>query len=116
MAKLEITNVAVRKQSGKVGKTLAFADITINKCLVIKGLKVIKGSNGPFVGYPSQKGPSSDDKKQEYFDTVYPIDRETREYIQEEVLKAYSEGKESASTEKKENKETPKDDQDAFFR
>lgn len=39
------------------GHTLAYADITIDSCLVLKGLRVVEGAGGGlFVAFPTQRG------------------------------------------------------------
>ena len=75
-------------------KLLSFANITIDNELVISGLKVMDSVNGYFVAMPSRKNSKDNDGSQDYkayIDTVYPITKEARTYIQDTVLKAYHE-------------------------
>jgi stage V sporulation protein G len=65
----------------------AFADITINDVIVVKGLRVVEGKKGLFVSMPQTQ---SKDKK--WFDTIYPLTQDVRQQIQEEVLSAYNAG------------------------
>jgi len=68
-----------------LGKCVAFCDICIADAIVVKGLKIINGNNGLFVGMPSSKG--KDDK---YYDTVYPKTKEIREELEQIVLAEYN--------------------------
>ena len=55
-----------RINKGEWGKVKAFFDLRTEEGLVVKGFKVVEGSNGPFVGFPSRKNNDG-----EYNDTVY---------------------------------------------
>jgi stage V sporulation protein G len=71
--------------SGLGGRTLAYADVTIDACLVVKGLRIVEGANGGlFVAFPSQRG-----RNGRYYDLVIPLDAETREYIRRTVIDAF---------------------------
>jgi stage V sporulation protein G len=70
---------------GLGGHTRAYADITIDACLLIKGLRVVEGAGGGlFVAYPAQRGRGS-----RYYDLVVPLDAETRECIRAAVIEAF---------------------------
>jgi len=83
MNELEITVDRIHKMENK-GGLKAFVDIKINDALIVKGLKVLDGRTGLFVGMPSEKG--KDDK---YYDNVIPLSKELREMISKEVLNAF---------------------------
>ena len=68
------------------GKALAFADLTMDDCLVINGARVIDGPHGLFVAMPSRKREDG-----AYADIVHPITTELRNHITEVVLAAYQE-------------------------
>ena len=68
-------------RKGSWGKLTAFFDVVTDEGFIIKGFKLVNGINGPFVGFPSQKG--NDD---EYYDTVW-ITEESRETIREQLNK-----------------------------
>ena len=68
-------------RKGSWGKLTAFFDVATDEGFIIKGFKLVNGINGPFVGFPSQKG--NDD---EYYDTVW-ITEESRETIREQLNK-----------------------------
>jgi len=62
----------------------AFADISINESLLIKGLRVVSGAHGEFVSMPQEK--SSDGK---WYDTVRCMNNNVKEQISDIVLYAY---------------------------
>ena len=68
-----------------MGKLTAFFDVATDEGFIIKGFKLVNGINGPFVGFPSQKG--NDD---EYYDTVW-LTEEVRETIREKLNKMATE-------------------------
>lgn len=82
---MNITDVRVRKISSN-GKLKAVASITLDNEFVVHDIKIIEGDKGPFIAMPSRKM-SEDD----FRDIAHPIKPDTREYIQEVILKAYSE-------------------------
>lgn len=61
------------------GPILADASVNLNGCFAIRGIKVVDGSNGPFVSMPSYKG------RDGYKDICFPC---TKEFHQA-VLDAY---------------------------
>ena len=94
---MEITKVNVYKVEINKSNLRAFASINIDDELVIKNLKVVEGKKGLFVSYPSEKGSDG-----EYYDQVYPLNKETRDYVEETILEAYE--KEAAKPERKSRK------------
>lgn len=94
---MEITKVNVYKVEINNSNLRAFASINIDDELVIKNIKVVEGKKGLFVSYPSEKGSDG-----EYYDQVYPLNKETRDYIEETILEAYE--KEAAKPERKSRK------------
>ena len=65
-------------------KLKGFANITLDDCFVIRGVKVIQGSNGYFVSMPSRKREDGT-----YIDIAHPIKMEMRQKLEEAVLTAY---------------------------
>ena len=65
-------------------KLKAFASITCDDCFVVRGLKVINGSDGYFVSMPSRKR-----KDGSYQDIAHPINNEMRKEIEDKVLDAF---------------------------
>ena len=79
---MEITEVRITLRDEP--KLKAFANITLDDCFVIRGLKIIEGVNGYFISMPSRKG-----KDGTYRDIAHPINNETRERIESIILEEY---------------------------
>lgn len=54
-AALDITEVRVKLMEESEDRLRAFCSITFDNCFVIRDLKIIQGSHGPFVAMPSRK-------------------------------------------------------------
>ena len=52
---MEITEVRIKLIEEAGERLQAFCSITFDNCFVIRDLKIIEGSNGPFVAMPSRK-------------------------------------------------------------
>lgn len=63
----------------------AYASITIDDCFVVRDLKVIQGPNGLFVAMPSKKR-----KDGQFRDIAHPLNKETRNEIEDLVFEAYT--------------------------
>jgi stage V sporulation protein G len=81
---LEITEIRITLRDDE--KLKAFASITLDNALVIRGLKIIEGSAGMFIAMPSRQR-----KDGSYQDVAHPINRETREWLESLVIGAYRE-------------------------
>ena len=81
---MKITECQINNVKSSKGSLVAFANITIDDELVIKGIKVVDGKKGLFVSMPCTQG---EDGK--YYDDVFPITKECREYLTEFVLNSY---------------------------
>jgi len=79
---MEITEVRISLRDEE--KLKAFASITLDNCLVVRGLRVINGSNGYFVSMPSKRR-----RNGMYQDIFHPINNETRKLIEDKVLDAF---------------------------
>lgn len=66
-------------------KLKAFVDVSFGS-IVVKGLRIVDGSNGLFVGMPRHQG-----KDGKWYDTVYPANKELKQQINDLVLAAYNE-------------------------
>lgn len=64
-------------------KLKAFVDISLAG-IIIKGLRVVEGEKGLFVGMPRHQG-----KDGRWYDTVYPSTKELYEALAQLVLAAY---------------------------
>ena len=52
---MEITEVRVKLMEESSERLQAFCSITFDQCFVVRDLKIIEGTNGPFVAMPSRK-------------------------------------------------------------
>jgi len=68
---------------GKDSKVKAFVDIAIGD-FIVKGLKLVEGKDGLFLGMPQEK--SKDGK---WYRSFYPKTEEARQSLTEAVLAAY---------------------------
>lgn len=98
---ISISDVRVYLFNGENSSLKAFASITIDDELVIKGLRVVEGNKGLFIAFPS----TYSEKDDEYYDNVFPIKKETRDYITDAVLAEY---KDVIEEEKEAKEATPK--------
>ncbi len=66
-------------------KLKAFVDVAVGDFLV-KGLRIIQGQKGLFLGMPGEQG--NDGK---WYDTFHPLTKEARQSLSDVVLAAYQE-------------------------
>lgn len=67
-------------------KTKAFVDLALDDTLIIKGLTLVEGKNGLFLSFPSTKG-----KDEKYYNSVYSLDKEWGNLLQDACIKKYNE-------------------------
>lgn len=79
---MDITEVRITLRNEE--KLKAFASITFDDCFVVRGLKVINGSQGYFVSMPSRKR-----KDGSYQDVAHPINNDMRKKIEDKVLDSF---------------------------
>ena len=89
---MKITDVRIRKIA-KDGKMKAIVSITLDDEFVVHDIKVIEGEKGLFIAMPSRKTATG-----EYRDIAHPINSQTREQIQEIILKEYQKALASEET------------------
>ena len=89
---MEITEIRISLRDDN--KLKAFASITLDNAFVIRGLKVIEGAKGTFVAMPSRKRPDGT-----YQDVAHPINNQTRDWMEAQIVKAYEQEVEKAQTE-----------------
>lgn len=63
----------------------AFVDISLGG-IVIKGLRIVNGAKGLFLGMPQHQG-----KDGKWYPTVYPLTKEIQQQLTDLVLAAYEE-------------------------
>ncbi len=84
---LAVTNVQVFpfKEGANLGHMKGLATIVLNDQMQIRGLRVMDGENGLFVGYPNDPFYKGED----YRSICLPITRQLREHIENCVLEKY---------------------------
>lgn len=84
---LAVTNVQVFpfKEGPSIGHMKGLATIVLNDQIQIRGLRVMEGENGLFVGYPNDPFYKGED----YRSICMPITRQLREHIEACVLEKY---------------------------
>ena len=84
---LAVTQVQVFpfKETATMGHVKALAMVVLNDQIVIRGLRVMEGDNGLFVGYPLDPFFKGEDLRS----LVFPITRALREHIENCVLEKY---------------------------
>lgn len=84
---LAVTQVQVYpfKEGPSMGKMLAKASIVLNDQLQVRGLRIMEGENGLFVGYPNDPFYKGDD----FRSICFPMTRQLREHIENCVLEKY---------------------------
>lgn len=80
---MKITEVKIytAKENGRLK---AYATIVFNNAFIVRDLKIIEGEKGLFVSMPSRRR-----KDGSFRDIAHPLNGETRNYIEEEVISAY---------------------------
>ncbi len=81
---IQVTTKRIHKINNS-GALKAYADITLNDILMVKGVRIVEGRNGLFMSMPQNKG-----KDERWFDIVSAVTPEAREAMQAQVLEAYS--------------------------
>ena len=84
-----ITNVSVYTLNDSNSKTVALATVTISDCLVLTGLRIVKGKKGMFVSMPQRKLSKPDKNGNEYADIFFPVTHDFREELNNAVLDEY---------------------------
>lgn len=84
---LQVTQVQVFpfKESVSMGHIKGLATVVLNDQLVIRGLRIMDGENGLFVGYPLDPFL----KGEELRSITNPLTRALREHIENVVLEKY---------------------------
>lgn len=81
---MEITEIRITLREDD--KLKAFASITLDNMLVIRGLKIIEGAQGTFIAMPSRQR-----RDGSFQDVAHPINRDTRVWLESQVIAAYKE-------------------------
>jgi DNA-binding cell septation regulator SpoVG len=92
-------NITVHKMKDEDTNVLAYADLSIGGAFAIKGIKIMNGSNGPFVSMPNYK--VERDGQDEFRDICFPITAEFRNKLYSNILSAYDGSKKPTITDVK---------------
>lgn len=65
------------------GPVLAHASLTLNGCFAVRGIRIVQGTNGPFISMPSRKVETG------FRDVCFPCTKEFRDQLHATVLEAY---------------------------
>jgi stage V sporulation protein G len=65
-------------------KLKAFVSVTFDDAFAVRGMKIIEGAKGTFLAMPSRK--TAEDV---YVDVAFPINRETRAWLEGHVMREY---------------------------
>ena len=84
-----ITNVSVYTLNDTNSKTVALATVTVSDCLVLTGLRIVKGKKGMFVSMPQRKLSKPDKNGNEYADIFFPVTHDFREELNNAILDEY---------------------------
>lgn len=92
--KIEVTKVDVYpfNEGAYIGRVKAIANIVLNDQIQVRGLRVMDGENGLFVGYPVDPFY----KGEGFRNIVFPITSELRHHIEKRVLGKYDEATKEA--------------------
>lgn len=84
---LAVTSVQVYpfKDSPSLGHIKGMAQIVLNDQFIVRGLRIMDGENGLFVGYPADPFY----KGEEFRSQCFPMTRQLREHIEDCVLEKY---------------------------
>lgn len=80
---MRITEIKVLPVDGDE-KLKAYVTVKLDDCFVIRDMKVIKGNTGYFVAMPAKKM-----KDGTYRDLVHPLDKPTRQMLEDLVMSEY---------------------------
>jgi stage V sporulation protein G len=86
---MQITDVKIYPfdTGDKRSNLRAFADVTLDDTLVLKGIKILEGKQGGlFIGFPAQKG-----RDNKYHDYIIVKSPEFKNTLREQILQAYRE-------------------------
>jgi len=81
---MEITQIRVFPVEEE--KLKAFVSVIFDDCFVVSDIKIIQGTSGLFVSMPSKKR-----KNGTFRDIAHPLNNETRQMIEEQIIEKYRE-------------------------
>lgn len=84
-------DIQIAKVKDENSNLLGYADVTLGGSFAIRGIKIMNGSNGPFVSMPNYKSNRTDeDGKAVYKDICHAATGDFRQELVSNILSAYS--------------------------
>ena len=80
---MKITAVNIFPIEDSTTSLKGFAQVTLDGVLRLTGIKIFEGETGSYISYPKNQ------KSKQNLCFVFPIDRELREHISDEIIDAY---------------------------
>ena len=81
---MKITSVKVKKIDKENSRMKGIASVVIDECFAVHDIRVIEGDNGLFIAMPSRQTATGG-----YRDIAHPINAETRQVFEKEIIEAY---------------------------
>ena len=81
---MKITSVTVKKIDKENSRMKGIASVLIDDCFAVHDIRIIEGDNGLFIAMPSRKTATGG-----YRDIAHPINSETRQIFEKEIIEAY---------------------------
>ena len=84
--------IKVKPLGDEVGNVDALVSVIFNRKFAVNGIRIVNGKNGRFIAMPSQKKGNAG-VEHEYVDVCYPVTKEFRDLLYENVFRALDEAK-----------------------
>ena len=81
---MKITSVTVKKIEKENSRMKGIASVLIDDCFAVHDIRIIEGDNGLFIAMPSRQTATGT-----YRDIAHPINSETRQVFEKEIIEAY---------------------------
>ena len=83
---MKITSVNVRKIENEGSRMKGIASVLIDDCFAVHDIRILEGERGLYAAMPSRKKATGG-----YSDVAHPINQETRDMIEKEIINKYKE-------------------------
>ena len=81
---MQVTSVTVRKIEKEGSRMRGIASILLDDSFAVHDIRIIEGDNGLFIAMPSRQTSTGG-----YRDIAHPINSETRQIFEKEIIEAY---------------------------
>ena len=81
---MKITSVNVKKIDKENSRMKGIASVVIDECFAVHDIRIIEGDNGLFIAMPSRQTSTGG-----YRDIAHPINKDTRQVFEKEIIEAY---------------------------